>query len=115
MTTGRDRVAASRRASHCSSYVALNLPSPFQILRVHSRHDRSADISNLHPARSITDVRVIPFIRNIHASVTISSIRAFSRQKRDSIFSNIVINREIFKYSVIRAIAIRKRGILKVL
>jgi len=49
VTTKPDGLAASRRASHCSSYVALNLPSSLQILRaVPSRHVWFAGGSDLH-------------------------------------------------------------------
>lgn len=49
VTTKPDGLAALRRASHCSSYVALNLLSSLQILRaVPSRHVWFAGGSDLH-------------------------------------------------------------------
>lgn len=104
VTTEPDGLAALRRASHCSSYVALNLPSPLQILcAVPSRHVWSDGSSDLHSPleRLPTFASYCPY-NNTYASIMISFARI--KKRIPSLSRNIMINK-IYEYSVICAIA----------
>lgn len=105
VTTGsRDRVAAPRRASHCSSYIALNLPSPFQIFRaVRSRHCPVGRVK--FTSRSI-DYRHFALYC---LCITSRFFRVGFRDKREhSTSRNITINRDAVKHSVVRVVVMYK-------
>lgn len=107
VTTKPDGLAASRRASHCSSYIALNLPSSLQIPRaVPSRHVWFAGGSDLHSPLE----RLPAFALHCPYIILTQVLRFLSRElKRDSTLIICSVISKIYKYSVICAIARQER------
>lgn len=103
VTTKPDGLAASRRASHCSSYVALNLLSSLQMLRaVPSRHVSVCwRLRFTFSTWAIAGVCVTLSIYNTHASVTISLARIKKETPPPSLSIIRTVISKIYKYSVI--------------
>lgn len=83
LTTEQDGLAAPRRASHCSSYVALNLPSPSSGYFALSASGRVRSACRLKFTFHLTDYRrsrVTPS-RNVRASVSLRFSAARGRKE----------------------------------